>query len=58
MPLEIICAGCGTSLYNGYELKTVKEVIRANQSKCKSCGKSLSDHDYAIGVQPFKMGSE
>jgi hypothetical protein len=58
LPLEITCGSCGASLYNGYELKTAKEVLRTNQSKCRNCGKALSDHDYAIGVLPFKMGNE
>ena len=58
MPLEIGCASCGASLYNGYDLKTAKEVLRSMENKCKGCGKPLSDHDYTVGVLPFRMGND
>ncbi|MDH2899601.1 MAG: hypothetical protein PXY39_01385 [archaeon] len=56
MPLEVVCASCGAMLYSGFDLKSPKEVIRSNQNKCKSCGKTLSSHDYTVDVGKSKMG--
>lgn len=50
MPLEVVCANCGMVLYSGFDLKSPKEVIKSNQNKCKSCGKTLSTHEYSVEV--------
>lgn len=50
MPLEIVCSGCGSVLYNGFELRSPKDVIRANENKCPECGKSLSHSEFTIEV--------
>ncbi|HKW05209.1 MAG TPA: hypothetical protein VJN71_07930 [Nitrososphaerales archaeon] len=55
MPLEITCSGCGSVIYTGFDLKSAKDVIRANQNKCKSCGKGLSANDYTIDISKSQM---
>jgi len=50
MPLEIVCGGCGQVLYSGFDLKSPKDVMRSNENKCRSCGKSLSVSDFSIEV--------
>ncbi|MGI0080791.1 MAG: hypothetical protein ACRECH_14360 [Nitrososphaerales archaeon] len=56
MPLEIVCSGCGAVVYAGFDLKSAKDVIRANQNKCKSCGKTLSPTEYSVDVSKSQMG--
>ena len=56
MPFEVVCGSCGAILYSGFDLKPPKEVIRSNQNKCKSCGKTLSSHDYSVDVSKSGMG--
>jgi len=56
VPLEIACNSCRAVLYSGYELKPPKEVIRANDNKCKTCGASLSNVDFIIEVSRASLG--
>jgi hypothetical protein len=50
MPLEIVCSGCGKILYTGFDLRSPKDVIRADENKCRGCGKSLSASDFTIEI--------
>ncbi len=51
MPLEIVCGGCGKVVYTGFELRSPKDIIRANDNKCSECGKSLSANEFTIEVK-------
>ena len=50
MPIEIICGACGAVQYSGFDLKSPKEIIRANGNKCKSCGKTLSNNEFGVDI--------
>ncbi len=50
MPLEIVCAGCGKVLYTGFDLKSPKDVVRANENKCSGCANILSPADFTIEI--------
>jgi RNase P subunit RPR2 len=45
MPQKIVCSGCHTTLYEGYEVVEPVEVISQYNSKCPNCGKKL-EFDY------------
>lgn len=50
MPLEIVCGGCGKVLYTGFDLKSPKDVIRANENRCSDCGRTLSSSDFSVEI--------
>jgi hypothetical protein len=49
--LEIICSGCGTSLYSGIDLKSARDVLKIRGSRCKHCGVLLSPQDFVLEVK-------
>jgi DNA-directed RNA polymerase subunit RPC12/RpoP len=38
----VVCAGCGTVLYDGLDLRPPDEIIQEYNGKCPKCGKKLS----------------
>ena len=50
VPLEIVCSNCGKVLYTGFDLRSPKDVIRADENKCKGCGQTLSALDFTIEI--------
>jgi len=50
MTFEIVCSGCGSSLYVGPDLKAAKDILKLYAGKCKGCGLPLSLQDFTIEV--------
>ena len=52
MVLEIRCGACGACLYSGFELRSIKEFLKAEKGvfKCRKCGALLSTTDFTLEV--------
>jgi len=58
LPQKIVCANCGSVLYNGLELETPSEIIQRHNGLCPQCKKKL---DFATGklrIIPFEKASK
>jgi DNA-directed RNA polymerase subunit RPC12/RpoP len=53
MPQLVICHKCGTTLYEGENLKPSDEIIQEYDGRCPSCNKRLSYVPKTIEVKPF-----
>ena len=42
MSVDVVCGKCGAKIANMRMLKSVKDVMRPYNSKCPSCGQTLS----------------
>jgi len=51
MSVDVVCGKCGAKIANLRMLKPIKEVIRPYNSKCPSCGQTLSPSEFTIDVQ-------
>jgi len=51
MSIEVVCGRCGAKIANMRMLKSVKDVMRPYNSKCPSCGQSLSHSEFSVDVQ-------
>jgi len=50
LTFEIVCGNCGSTLYSGYELKHVREVLKTAGGRCRSCNTRLSPTEFTIEV--------
>ncbi|MFQ5940467.1 MAG: hypothetical protein ACE5KA_02055 [Nitrososphaerales archaeon] len=50
MSLEVTCGKCGAIIYTMRILKPIKDVLRASNNKCPSCGNTLSATDFTVSV--------
>ena len=53
MPQRILCMGCNTSLYDGFELESPLEIIQRNNGVCPKCGRRLSFDPDAVKIVPM-----
>jgi len=42
LPQLVICGKCGTTLYEGVDIKAPNEIILEYDARCPKCGKKLS----------------
>ena len=52
MPQKILCTGCNTILYDGFELESPLEIIQRNNGVCPKCGRKLGFDPDAIKIIP------
>jgi len=52
MPQKILCTGCNTILYDGFELESPLEIIQRNNGVCPKCGRKLGFDPDAIRIIP------
>ncbi|MEM2159685.1 MAG: hypothetical protein QXN55_01875 [Candidatus Nitrosotenuis sp.] len=50
MSVDVICGKCGSKISNMKMLKSVKDVMKHYNSKCPSCGQTLSVSEFSIDV--------
>lgn len=50
MPLEMVCAGCGCTLYRGFDLRNPAEVLGRMGGRCRGCGVPLSPGRFTVDV--------
>ncbi len=55
MPQKILCTGCKTSLYDGFELESPLEIIQRNSGACPKCGRKLSFDPDAVKITPIEQ---
>jgi hypothetical protein len=51
MVFEIACTGCGTVLYQGFDLRSAKDLLKVYTGHCKKCGMLLSTTDFHLEIQ-------
>ena len=51
MSVDVICGKCGNKIANMKMLKSVKDVVKPYNSKCPSCGQTLSASEFTLDVQ-------
>ena len=54
MPERIRCKECDEVLYEGYLLKSPRDVIKQFEGKCPKCEKDLAFETDAVTVKPSK----
>ena len=47
---DVICGKCGSVVYQMRMLKSVKDALRATNSRCPVCGAALNPGDFTISV--------
>ncbi len=52
MPQKIVCAECGSILYNGVELETPTEIIQRHNGVCPQCKRKLDFDSEKIRIKP------
>ncbi len=50
MSVDVTCGKCGAKISNMKMLKPVKDVMKHYNSKCPSCGQTLSTSEFSIDV--------
>ena len=53
MTQKILCTGCNTILYEGFELESPLEIILRNNGVCPRCGKKLYFDPDIIKIEPI-----
>ncbi len=51
MSVDVVCGRCGAKIANMRMLKSIKDVMRPYNSKCPSCGHTLSPSEFTVDVQ-------
>ncbi len=51
MSVDVICGKCGEKISTMKMLKSVKDVLKPYNSKCPSCGQTLSTSDFTLDVK-------
>ncbi len=52
LPQKIVCADCGSILYNGLELETPSEIIQRHNGLCPQCKKKLDFETGKLKIIP------
>lgn len=47
---DVTCGKCGSVIYQMRMLKSVKDSLRATNSRCPTCGTALNPSDFAVSV--------
>jgi len=50
MSVDVTCGKCGAKIANMRMLKSVKDIMRSYNSKCPSCGQTLSSSEFTVDV--------
>jgi len=50
MSVDVTCGKCGSKISNMKMLKSLKDVMKHYNSKCPSCGQTLSTSEFSIDV--------
>ncbi|HID17838.1 TPA: hypothetical protein EYP26_06070 [Candidatus Bathyarchaeota archaeon] len=50
MPQETICAGCGATLYKGFDPEPPEETAKRHNGLCPNCGRKLSREPEEVEV--------
>jgi hypothetical protein len=53
MPQKILCTGCNTVLYDGFELESPLEILQRNNGVCPKCGRRLGFNPDTIKIVPM-----
>jgi len=53
MPQKILCNGCNTTLYDGFELESPLEIVQRNNGTCPKCGRKLGFDPDTIKIVPM-----
>lgn len=51
MSVDVVCSRCGSKIASMRMLKPIKDVMRPYNSKCPSCGQTLSGSEFTVDVQ-------
>ena len=51
MSVEVTCGKCGEKITNMKMLKSLKDVMKPYNSKCPSCGHTLSTSEFTLDAQ-------
>jgi DNA-directed RNA polymerase subunit RPC12/RpoP len=52
LPQKIVCANCGSILYNGMELEIPSEIIQRHSGLCPQCRKKLDFESEKLKIVP------
>ncbi|HXV46171.1 MAG TPA: hypothetical protein VD736_05815 [Nitrososphaera sp.] len=47
---DVICGKCGSIVYQIRMLKSVRDALRATNSRCPVCGAALNPCDFTVAV--------
>lgn len=47
---EVVCGKCGSIVYPMRMLKSIKDALRATNSRCPVCGAALNPGDFTVAV--------
>lgn len=47
---DVICGKCGSIVYQMRMLKSVRDALRATNSRCPVCGAALNPGDFTVAV--------
>ncbi len=47
---DVVCGKCGSIVYQMRMLKSVKDALRATNSRCSVCGVALNPSDFTVAV--------
>ncbi len=47
---DVVCGKCGSIVYQMRMLKSVKDALRATNSRCPVCGAALNTGDFTVAV--------
>ncbi len=47
---DVICGKCGSVIYQMRMLKSVRDALRATNSRCPICAAALNPADFAVSV--------
>ncbi|HJU85257.1 MAG TPA: hypothetical protein VJ551_02105 [Nitrososphaeraceae archaeon] len=48
---EVICGKCGTIISKIINLRPIRDVLRTNGWRCKTCGNTLNPSDFTIDIE-------
>lgn len=51
MPLRVFCSGCGTTLYESFEIEQPREIVNQHNGRCPECGRVLASNPQTIVIK-------
>lgn len=49
--IEIICGKCGSVINKIINLKSIKDILRPTNGRCKICGSALNSSEFTIDFE-------
>jgi ribosomal protein S27E len=49
--IEIVCGKCGSVINKIISLKSIKDVLRPTNGRCKICGNALNPSEFTIELE-------